>query len=590
MSTLTKGLGKTALTSKRLFTLVARGIHRRHRSKSNWNWSRLGNSTCGVISRVQFSTTTNAQVIYKSPVADVDIKTESLPEYLLPKFKMFGNRLALIDNETGKSYTYMQLRDAVIKVASALRRLGYRKGDVLCMCSTNNTEYAILILACVTSGIILTTTNPVYTSDELARHLHHSGSTGVIVIDALLPHVKEVIKADRNLQNNIKNVIVIGQANEYRPFSSLLEDDGGFFVENIDFDPHNDVVLLPYSSGTSGFPKGVMLTHMNIVSNLQQFRTISKPNDDDTSLCILPLYHCYGMIPLLMGVLQEGGTLVTMPRFEPESFLTAIQKYKVTILHMVPPIVLFLAKHPMVIKYDLTSVQTSCSSAAPLAVSLCNEYENRFKSTVIQGYGMTELSPVATIDTESSIHAGTVGFLVPNSGAKIVSLETGAELGHGETGEICVRGPQVMKGYYNNKEATNETIRDGWLHTGDVGYVNDDGCFVITDRKKELIKYKGFQVAPAELEDILLRHPGIQDAAVIGVQDEDAGEVPRAYVVSKPNQTLSCENVSKYVEDNVSPYKKLRGGVEIVEQVPKSPSGKILRRILREKYREDKCH
>ncbi|XP_021344841.1 probable 4-coumarate--CoA ligase 1, partial [Mizuhopecten yessoensis] len=222
------------------------------------------------------------------------------------------------------------------------------------------------------------------TSAELSRHFHHSGTVGVVIIETLLPLVKETIAGDRDLQNEIKNVIVVGQAYGYRSFSSLLDDDGSHYNENLDIDPHNDVALLPYSSGTSGLPKGVMLTHMNVVSNLQQFRLLSKSVADDTSLCILPLFHCYGMIPILMGVVQEGGVLVTMPRFEPEPFLAAIEQHRVTILQMVPPIALFLAKHPMVEKYDLTSIRTPFCSAAPLASSLYNEYLNRFKSTLVQ--------------------------------------------------------------------------------------------------------------------------------------------------------------------------------------------------------------
>ncbi|XP_033733817.1 4-coumarate--CoA ligase 1-like isoform X2 [Pecten maximus] len=548
MSIPTSRLGKIVLTSRGFSASFAGKINRRYVQKNRRIWSSIETPIDRRAFGKQFSTTSAAQVIYTSPFPDVEIKTQSLPEYIFPKFEIFGNKMALVDNDTGKSYTYLQLRDAVIKVASGLHRLGYKKGDVLCMCSTNSTEYAILILACVTSGIILTTTNPAYTSGELTRHLLHSECNGVVVIEALLPCVKEAISADRNLQTNIKNIIVVGEAEGYRSFSSLLKDDGSLFNENVDFNPHNDVTLLPYSSGTSGFPKGVMLTHMNIVSNLQQFRECTRSTSEDIGLCILPLFHSYGMIPILLGTLQEGGTLVTMPRFEPEPFLNALQRHRVTILQMVPPIVLFLAKHPMVQKYDLTSIQVSICAAAPLAFSLFTEYQNRLNLSIIQGYGMTELSPVATLDTMSSVHPGTSGFLIPNTSAKVVNIDTGAELGPGQIGEICIRGPQIMKGYHNNKEATDETVRDGWLHTGDIGYVNDDECFVITDRLKELIKYKGFQIAPAELEDLLLQHPGIQDAAVIGVADEEAGEVPRAYVVPKPDQALTCESVAKFVE------------------------------------------
>ncbi|XP_033733814.1 4-coumarate--CoA ligase 1-like [Pecten maximus] len=497
----------------------------------------------------EFSNTAVRNVIFTSPIPDIHIKEESLAEYLLPEFERFGNKTALVDDSAGKSYTYLGLRDAVIKLSSALHRLGYKKGDVLCMCSTNSTEYAILILACVTSGIILTTTNPVYTSGEIVRHFHHSGASGVVVTKSLLPNVQEALASDSSLQSTIKNIIVVGDMEGYRSFSSLLSDDGTCFPENLMIDPNEDVALLPYSSGTTGLPKGVMLTHMNIVSNLQQTRPQFAITNDDSVLCLLPMFHAYGMLFILMNTLQDGGKLVILPEFEPESFLTSIQQHKVSLLYMVPPIALFLARHPLVDKFDISSIRAHLCAAAPLGESLCLEYEKRLKYPVVQGYGMTELSPVATLDTLPPHHVGTVGELVPNTSAKFLCLETGAELGPGKTGELCIRGPQVMKGYLNNEKATKEMIIDGWLHTGDVGYVREDGSFMITDRLKELIKYKGFQVAPAELEDVLLRHPGVQDVAVIGVPDERAGEIPRAYIVPKPNSKYTPEDISKFVEE-----------------------------------------
>ncbi|OWF50401.1 4-coumarate--CoA ligase 1 [Mizuhopecten yessoensis] len=529
----------------------------------------------------KFSSSSARNIIFTSPIPDIQIKEESLSEYLLPKFEHFGNRTALVDANNGKTYTYLEMRDAVIKLGSALHRLGYRKGDVLCMCSTNNTEYALLILACVTSGIILTTTNPAYTSGELARHLNHSGTSGVVVFKSLLPTVQEAIESDIKLKTTLKHIIVVGEMDGYRSFSNLLNDDGTCFPDNITFNPKDDVALLPYSSGTTGLPKGVMLTHRNIVSNLQQTRPQHIIKADDTILCLLPMFHGYGMIMILQNTLQDGGKLVILSQFEPVCFLKSIQQHRVTVLYMVPPMALFLARHPIVDTYDISSIRSHLSAAAPLGESLSREYEARLRYPVVQGYGMTELSPVATLDTLPPHHIGTVGPLIPNSSAKIVCSETGADLGPGETGELCIRGPHVMKGYLNNEAATNDMIKDGWLYTGDVGHVRDDGCFVITDRLKELIKYKGFQVAPAELEDLLLRHPGVQDAAVIGMPDERAGEIPRAYIVPNPNKKVTSEEISKFVEENAASHKQLRGGVEFLDEIPKSPSGKILRRILR---------
>ncbi|XP_033733812.1 probable 4-coumarate--CoA ligase 1 [Pecten maximus] len=528
-----------------------------------------------------FSTTSLTKTIFTSNLPDLEIPQESLGEYLLPKFDTFGDKTALVDFANGKTYTYSELKAAIISVASALNRLGYKKGDVMAMYSVNNSEYCILLLACAASGIILTTANPAYTPAELARHLNHSGSTSLVVVDVLLPVAKTALDSDPNLKNTIKEVVVIGEAEGYRSFSSLLEDDGKSFPDNLNIDPMNDVVVIPYSSGTTGLPKGVQLTHYNLVANLQQFRPVIRVTEEDTSLGILPFYHCYGMIPVMMGVFQDGGKLVTLPKFDPVMFLTALAEQKVTMAHIVPPIVVFMAKHPAVSEFDLSNLKRTVVGAAPLGEAITEAFTKRLNIPITQGYGLTETSPVLAVDNLPP-SPGTTGRLAPNTMAKVVNPETGAELGTGETGELVFKGPQIMKGYLNNQQATDDMIKDGWLYSGDVGHVQEDGCIVITDRLKELIKYKGFQVPPAELEDLLLKHPGIQDAAVIGIPDEDAGELPRAYVVSKPDQTLTEEEVCKFVEDNVSGHKKLRGGVQFMKEIPKSPSGKILRRVLRD--------
>ena len=328
-----------------------------------------------------------------------------------------------------------------------------------------------------------------------------------------------------------------------------------------------------------------MLTHYNLVANMCQMDGLDYFHRDDTLLCVLPLFHIYGLVVVLNMGLHLGATIVTMPRFDLEQFLGLIQKYRVTLSHIVPPIVLKLAKDPSVEKFDLSSLKMIFSGAAPLGPELSRECLQRIGCGIRQGYGMTETSPVthSSPADPAKMKLGSIGPPAPNTECKLVDPATGAELGPNHEGEVCVRGPQNMKGYLNNPEATARTIdKDGWLHTGDIGYADEDGHFYIVDRVKELIKYKGFQVAPAELEAILLTHPAVADAAVIPSKDDEAGEVPKAFVVVKSE--TSAATIMDFVAARVSPHKKIRA-VEFIDQIPKSLSGKILRRVLIEKER-----
>ncbi|XP_053405468.1 uncharacterized protein LOC123565832 isoform X2 [Mercenaria mercenaria] len=388
-----------------------------------------------------------------------------------------------------------------------------------------------------------------------------------------------VIKAR---EADISDIIVIGKADGCRPFSDMLADDGKCFPTDISINPQEDVVIMPYSSGTTGLPKGVMLSHYNVVSNLIQHQNAFSTTTDDTYLAVLPFYHIYGMVMSLCGTLQDGGLVVIPTGFDPEGYLKAIVKHKVTQITLTPPLLLFLTRHPAVDRIDLSCLRKIICGAAPLAEAVSQEFMGKKNKIIRQSYGMTETSPVVTLDYET-ITAGSVGPLLANTEAKFIDPATGKSLGRNETGELCVRGPQIMKGYLNNEKATKTTIdEDGWLHTGDIGRMGDNDCIVITDRLKELIKYKDLQVAPAELEDLLHKHPAIEDVAVIGMPDERAGELPMAYVVLKPDMSLSEHDIIKYVEQNVADFKNLRGGVKFVKEIKKSPSGKILRRLLKD--------
>lgn len=513
------------------------------------------------------------ETIIQSTRPKVEFPVTSLSDFMFSRFGKFGNKPALHDFETGNTYKFNELEDLARRIGSFLTRKGYKKGDVIAYFGTNNPEFALLLLGCASIGVTLTTANPAYTEGEILRHIEHSSAKAIITVPSLVHKVEEA---------GIKDVTVIGWSEGSQSFSDFLKDDGKGFPSSLDINPNEDVILLPYSSGTTGLPKGVMLTHYNVVSNLLQFRNSLTTTEDDNYLGVLPFFHIYGMTPVLLGALQDGAYMTTISKFDPEVFLTAIQKQKITKLMIVPPIVLFMARHPMVSKFDLSSVQEVISAAAPLGEALTNEFMEKVKIPIYQGYGLTETSPVTHLDYVPGT-VGSIGRLISNTEGKVVSPDTGETLARGETGEICIRGPQNMKGYLNNERATREMIDDdGWLHTGDIGHIKENDCFVISDRLKELIKYKGLQVAPAELEDILQKHPAILDVAVVGMPDDRAGELPTAYVVCKPGVSVTPPEIIKYVEDNVADYKRLRGGVEFISEIPRSPSGKILRRLLKD--------
>jgi 4-coumarate--CoA ligase len=325
-----------------------------------------------------------------------------------------------------------------------------------------------------------------------------------------------------------------------------------------------------------------MLTHRNLVANLVQIESGLAVDEDEVALAVLPFFHIYGMQVLMNGLLAQGVTIVTLPRFDLEQALGIIQERRVTRFFAVPPIVLALAKHPLVDNYDLSSLRQVFSGAAPLSAELALEAGARINCEVVQGYGMTELSPVSHLTPQGHFKAGTSGVTVPNAECRIVDPVTGEDQPVGGEGELWVRGPMVMKGYLNNPEATAATIdADGWLHTGDVGFIDPDGHLTVVDRVKELIKVKGFQVAPAELEALLLTHPAGADAAVIGIPDDEAGELPRAFIVLKPGQEIEAADITDFTRQHVATYKVVHD-VVFTDAIPKSPSGKILRRMLRD--------
>jgi acyl-CoA synthetase (AMP-forming)/AMP-acid ligase II len=517
-------------------------------------------------------------MIFRSPYVDTTIPEVPLTQFVLQRAAELGDKPALIDGPSGRTITHGQFAEVVRRVASSLARRGLGKGDVLAIFSPNLPEYAVTFHAVSLLGGIITPINPLYTEEEVAFQLKDAGAKYIVTVPQLLETAFEAARAAA-----IEEVFVFGEAEGATPFASLLEGDG--VVPEVSINAREDIVVLPYSSGTTGLPKGVMLTHYNLVANLRQMEAIKYIHQDDTLVCVLPLFHIYGMVVIMNMGIYTGATIVTMPRFELEQFLEILQRYGVTLAHLVPPIVLSLMKNPLVSEYDLSKLKTLFSGAAPLGETVSRDCAERFGCLIKQGYGMTETSPVthSTPYEADKIKYGSVGTCIPNTMCQIVDTDTGAALGPHQKGEIWVRGPQVMKGYLNRPEATANTVdSEGWLHTGDIGYADEDGHFYIVDRLKELIKYKGFQVAPAELEAILLSHPAIADAAVIPSPDEEAGEVPKAFIVLKGETTM--EDLLDFVADRVAPHKKIRK-IEVIEKIPKTASGKILRRVLKERER-----
>ncbi len=519
---------------------------------------------------------------YRSPDPDVVIPEVPFTQFLFQHATERADKPALIDGPTGRTLTYGQLVGAIRLVAASLAQRGFQKGDVFAIYSPNLPEYAVAFHAVASLGGVVTTTNPLYTVGEFAHQLRDSGAQYILTIPQFMANAQQAAAE----AGGIREIFVFGEAEGATPFASLLKSDGR--LPEVSINPREDIIVLPYSSGTTGLPKGVMLTHTNLVANIAQLDGLGfdegiELRPDDVVLGVLPFFHIYGMIVIMSFALYRGATIVTMPRFDMEQCLGLMQKYGISYAYLVPPIVLGLAKHPLVDRFDLSSLRAMLSGAAPLGDEIEDAVKQRLGCLVTQGYGMTEASPVThflAVRPEHDRKAGSVGTVIPNTECKVVDLATGEELGPRQEGELWIRGPQIMKGYLNNPTATAQTVdAEGWLHTGDIGYADEDGYFWIVDRAKELIKYKGLQVAPAELEAVLVSHPAVADAAVIGVPDEEAGELPKAFVVLKGQAT--AEEIMAYVAGQVAPHKKVRF-VEFIPQVPKSATGKILRRVLKE--------
>jgi acyl-CoA synthetase (AMP-forming)/AMP-acid ligase II len=530
-----------------------------------------------MVAEASRSADARAPRIIRSEFPDVEIPTVSITEFVLGEAGRLGDKPAIIEGASGRTLSYTQLVGLTRRVGAGLSAHGLAKGDVLGIYSPNVPEYAAAFHATASLGGICTTVNPLYTPRELANQLNDARASYLLTVPAFMDNARAAVRE----VPSVREIFVLGEADGATPFASLLEH--GDQPPSVTIDPRRDLVALPYSSGTTGLAKGVMLTHHNLVAQLTLAGArpdIVFPTESDTLLAFLPYFHIYGIVMFLSYGLKAGTTIVNMPRFDLEQFLELVKRYGVSYLHLVPPIVIALSKHPIVDNYDLSKAKWALSAAAPLGGPAAAAFTERLGTQLIQAYGMTEVSGASHIGSSlpGKNKPTSGGTLLPNLECLVVDPASGNALGRGEQGEIWVRGPVVMQGYLGRPDATAATIDpDGWLHTGDVGYVDADGDVFIVDRVKELIKYKGLQVAPAELEAILLGHPAVADAAVIPSPDEEAGEVPKAFVVLKtPTPT---EDIMAFVAERVAPHKKIRL-METIDAIPKSATGKILRRVL----------
>ncbi|KAJ3693385.1 hypothetical protein LUZ60_008865 [Juncus effusus] len=524
------------------------------------------------------------EIIFRSKLPDIKISNEMpLHTYCFENLSQFSDRPCLIDGPSNKIYTYSDVDRLSRRLAVILAKLGLTKGKVIMNLLRNSPEFVFTFLAASRLGAVTTTANPFVTPGDIKKQLVASGA-GIVVTEACaVEKVRDLAEVIITTDKQFEGCLY---------FPDLIEGEAEAELEEVEMNA-DDVVALPYSSGTTGLPKGVMLTHRSLITSVAQQVDGENPNlyfsEKDVILCVLPMFHIYSLNSILLCGLRVGAAILIMKKFELVAMMELVQKYGVTVAPMVPPIVIEVAKSKLVEKYDLSSIRIVMSGAAPMGKDIQDAFRSKVPNAFLgQGYGMTEAGPVLSMclafaKEPFEAKSGACGTVVRNAELKVIDLETGASLGRNVSGEICIRGQQIMKGYLNDLEATNNTIdKDGWLHTGDIGYVDDNDEIFIVDRLKEIIKYKGFQVPPAELEALLISHPDIADAAVVPMNDEVAGEVPVAYVVPTKDSELTEEEIKQYISKQVVFYKRV-SKVFFIDAIPKAPSGKILRRTLREK-------
>jgi 4-coumarate--CoA ligase len=520
-------------------------------------------------------------------------------------------------NPSRPPYTYASVKAAATDFGCGLRNLwDWSKNDVLNLFAPNDIDVGPIIYGTFFAGGIVSPANPGYSVDELVFQLQNSGAKAIVTT---IERLKVALQAAKKANIPEDRVVLCGEGRDpdhrVKHWTNIRKTSGASRYRRRKAAPDADLAFLVYSSGTTGLPKGVMLSHRNVIADILQIQgAVGKwySSGEDKILGVLPFFHIYGLTGLVHQPLHRGIELVVMPAFDLEVFLKTIQEHRITFIYVAPPVLVRLARDPMVDKFDLSSVRMITSGAAPLTQELVDTVHKRLKIKINQAYGLSETSPMTHTQPWDEWYSsvGSVGKMFPNMTAKYMSADE-KELGPGEPGElVCIlcimnfqrnrliskqwlAGPNVFKGYWNNIEATKNALTpDGFFKTGDVGYQDADHNFFITDRVKELIKYKGFQVAPAELEGKLMDHPLVDDVAVIGVEDREMHtEVPRAYVVpsqeARRDEEKSKREIVRWMDGKVASHKRLRGGVRFVDEVPKSAAGKILRRVLKDRAREE---
>ncbi|WP_349727866.1 AMP-binding protein [Peribacillus frigoritolerans] len=550
------------------------------------------------------------QAIYPEQIpAVLSYEDKPLYSFLKESAEEFPDKVSI--HFQGKELTFREVHESALKFAAYLKSIGLQKGERVAVMLPNCPQGVIGFFGILMAGGVVVQTNPTYTERELEYQMKDSGAKIILAMDILFPRVAAVAS-----RTDIEHIIVTA-IKEYLPFPKNLiypfiqkkqygivinvEHEGNhhLFSEimkrkmteevTVPIDVDNDLALLQYTGGTTGFPKGVMLTHKNMLANTKMCNAWLYKNKrgEERILAILPFFHVYGMTTVLVLSVMEGNTMIIMPKFDVLATLKTIQKQKPTMFPGAPTMYIGLLNHPDIAKYDLSSINACISGSASLPIEVQEQFEKITGGKLVEGYGLSETSPVthANFIWDQPRVKGSIGLPWPDTDSVILSLETFEELPPNEIGEIAIKGPQVMKGYWNRPEETENTFRNGWLLTGDLGYMDEQGFFYVVERKKDTIIAGGFNIYPREVEEVLYEHEAIQEVVVAGIPDPYRGETVKAYVVLKKNANATEEELNEFARKNLASYKVPRS-YEFRDELPKTTIGKILRRVLIEEEKK----